>query len=412
MGTSGSWFNRSLLRAVQKVAGDVPVRLAADGLQETQANVKPLRPAIVIRNQRALFRLAWSPDIGFGDGYSNGDIEVEGDLVRLLENLYRTAPQNQGAGLLSRWLDWVQANTLHGSRRNIQHHYDLSNDFYSLWLDREMVYTCAYFPQPDVTLEEAQTAKLDLVCRKLWLRPGETVVEAGCGWGALALHMAKHYGVCVKAFNISREQLGFARERARKEGLASRVEFIEDDFRNISGRYDAFASVGMLEHLGHKNYAELGRVIRRTIGDSGRGFLHFIGRNYPQPFNVWIRKRIFPGAYVPSIQEAMDVLEPQDYSVLHLENLRGHYAKTIEHWLARYEQCYPYVTARFGPAFARAWRLYLAGSVAAFRTGSLQLFQIVFAGSKCATQPWTWAKLHENVPEQAVQEKKWIHAMS
>lgn len=353
MGTSGSWFSRSLLRAVQKVAGDVPVRLAADGPQETQANVKPLRPAIVIRNQRALFKLAWSPDIGFGDGYSNGDIEVEGDLLRLLENLYRTAPQNQGAGLLSRWLDWVQANTLHGSRRNIHHHYDLSNDFYSLWLDREMVYTCAYFPQPDVTLEQAQTAKLDLVCRKLWLRPGETVVEAGCGWGALALHMAKHYGVCVKAFNISREQIGFARERARKEGLASRVEFIEDDFRNISGRYDAFASVGMLEHLGHKNYAELGRVIRRTIGDTGRGFLHFIGRNYPQPFNVWIRKRIFPGAYVPSIQEAMDVLEPQDYSVLHVENLRGHYAKTIEHWLARYEQCYPYVAARFGPAFAR-----------------------------------------------------------
>jgi cyclopropane-fatty-acyl-phospholipid synthase len=409
-----SWFNRHLLRVVQKLAGDVPVRLGDDGPVEKQAHVEPLRPAIVVRRKKALAAIALNPDIGFGDAYSEGQIDVEGDLVRLLENLYH-APK-RSVGLVSRWLDWVQANTLRGSRRNIHHHYDLSNDFYRLWLDRQMVYTCAYFPQPDATLEEAQAAKMDLVCRKLALRPEETVVEAGCGWGALALHMARHYGVRVKAFNISHEQIAFARERAGKEGLASRVEFIEDDFRNISGRFDVFASVGMLEHLGVKNYGELGRVIHRTIGDTGRGLLHFIGRNYPRPFNVWIRKRIFPGAYAPSLQEAMSVLEPQDYSVLHVENLRAHYAKTLEHWLSRFEQSYPAVAERFGPNFARAWRLYLAGSIAAFRVGSLQLLQIVFVGNKCSAQPWTWAGLHDNLAgpsaQQNPQEKKWIHAMS
>jgi cyclopropane-fatty-acyl-phospholipid synthase len=253
---------------------------------------------------------------------------------------------------------------------------------------------------------------MDLVCRKLWLRPDETVVEAGCGWGALALHMARHYGVRVKAFNISHEQIMFARERAQKEGLASRVEFIEDDCRNISGQFDAFASVGMLEHLGPGNYAEFGRVIRRTIGDSGRGLLHFIGRVSPRPFNVWIRKRIFPGAYAPSLLEAMSVLEPQNYSALHVENLRAHYVKTLEHWLTRFEQSYQQVVDRFGTEFARMWRLYLAGSIAAFSTGSLQLFQIVFAGTKCATQPWTWQHLYSHANDEPAQEKKWIHLMS
>jgi cyclopropane-fatty-acyl-phospholipid synthase len=404
MATPG-WFSLSLLRFAQKLAGDVPVRLAGDGPADTSA-----APAIVIRDPHVLRTLLLNPEMGFGDGYSEGQIEVEGDLVRLLENLYRV-PRRASGKVLGRWLDWIQSNTLPGSRRNIHHHYDLSNDFYRLWLDRQMVYTCAYFPTADTTLEDAQTAKMDLVCRKVWLRPEETVVEAGCGWGALALHMARHYGVRVKAFNISREQITFARERARREGLASRVDFIEDDYRNINGRSDVFVSVGMLEHLGYKNYVEFGRMIRRTIGDCGRGLLHFIGRNRPRAFSVWIRKRIFPGAYAPSLGEAMNVFEPQDLSVLHLENLRAHYAKTLEHWLARFEQSYQTVVVQFGSPFARMWRLYLAGSIAAFRVGGLQLFQIVFAGKKCVSAPRVWSELYADGESQA-EEKKWIHAMS
>ena len=201
-----------------------------------------------------------------------------------------------------------------------------------------MVYTCAYFPNQDTSLEEAQEAKFDLVCRKLWLRPGETVVEAGCGWGTLAMYMAEHYGVKVKAFNISHEQIRVAREMAKQKGLSSMVEFVEDDYRNITGRYDAFVSVGMLEHVGREHYPELGQVIQRTIGDQGRGLLHFIGRCRALPFSVWIRKRIFPGAYAPSLRESMEVLEPQRFYVLDVEDLRPHYARTIEHWLGRFEQ--------------------------------------------------------------------------
>jgi cyclopropane-fatty-acyl-phospholipid synthase len=287
----------------------------------------------------------------------------------------------------------------------------LNADFYKLWLDSRMVYTCAYFPTVSTTLEDAQLAKMDLVCRKVQLQPGETVVEAGCGWGSLALHMAKHYGVNVKAFNISGEQIRYARAAAKKEGLSGQVEFIEDDYRNISGKFDAFVSVGMLEHVGRENYREFGKVIHRTIGDSGRGLIHFIGRNRPKAFSAWMRKHIFPGAYIPALREAVEIFEPYEYSVLDVENLRFHYAKTLEHWLARYERSVDRVNEMFGPEFVRAWRLYLAGSIASFRTGQLQLFQIAFAGSARQQIPWTRAYLYEKEASEE-KEPEWIRAAS
>ena len=359
-----------------------------------------------------LLSMVMNPEVGFGDAYASGEIEMEGDLVRSLECVCQSSPRvrNWSWRLLSKWFDWAQANTMRGSSRNIQSHYDLSNDFYRLWLDERMVYTCAYFPTPDASLEDAQEAKLDLVCRKLCLRPDETVVEVGCGWGALAIYMAQHYGVRVKAFNISREQIAWARDWAKRAGVASRVEFVEDDYRNVNGQFDVFVSVGMLEHVGRENYRELGSVIHRCIGDTGRGFLHFIGRNRPQPFSVWIRKRIFPGAYAPSLRESMEVLETYDYSVLDVENLRIHYAKTLEHWLARFESSFDNVVQMRGLEFARMWRLYLAGSVAAFRAGNLQLFQVVFAGKRSPLVVWTREHLYTPLDEESDREL-WTRAM-
>jgi cyclopropane-fatty-acyl-phospholipid synthase len=264
---------------------------------------------------------------------------------------------------------------------------------------------------PDATLEDAQIAKMDHVCRKLRLQPGEKVVEAGCGWGSLALHMARNYGANVRAFNISREQIQFARARAKKEGLDGQVEFIEDDYRNISGGCDAFVSVGMLEHVGVRHYGDLSRVIHRAVGDSGRGLIHFIGRNAPRPFSPWIRKRIFPGAYAPALCEALAIFEPLDFAVLDVENIRLHYALTLQHWLARFEGSLGRVIEMYGEEFARAWRLYLVGSIAGFRTGGLQLFQVVFAAPACRGIPWTRAHLYdeEHIPAKEI---RWFAATS
>jgi cyclopropane-fatty-acyl-phospholipid synthase len=202
--------------------------------------------------------------------------------------------------------------------------------------------------------------------------------------------MAKHRGVSVRAFNVSSEQIDYARRRAQEEGLADRVEFIEDDYRNARGEYDVFVSVGMIEHVGLADYPTLGRVIGRSLTPTGRGLLHFIGRDQPAPLSPWIRKRIFPGAYPPTLREVFEhVLEPQALSVVDVENLRLHYAKTLEHWLQRFNDASDRVEEMFDEIFVRTWRLYLAGSQASFTTGSMQLFQVLFARGGSNAIPWT-----------------------
>jgi cyclopropane-fatty-acyl-phospholipid synthase len=405
-----------LLQQAYKAIGPASIRLLfEDGEELSPPGVSP-KATVVIRDLPTLARMMVDPEVAFGEAYAEGRIDVRGDLVGALASVYEAWPQGRADAslyqkLTSKWMELQQANSFQGSRSNVHSHYDLGNDFYKLWLDTQMVYTCAYFPSPSVTLEQAQEAKLDYICRKLQLQPGERVVEAGCGWGALALHMARNYGVTVKAFNISHEQIVYARKRAAEEGLSDRVEFVEDDCRNISGTFDAFASVGMLEHVSLADYARLGDVIHRCIGDSGRGLLHFIGKSHKGEFSRWIRKRIFPGAYAPTLQEAMTLLEPHDYFVLDVENIRLHYAKTLEHWLERFEKCGDRVSEMYSPWFRRAWRLYLAGSIAAFQAGTLQLFQISFAGPKRQAIPWTRAPLYTEA-KPATEGKTWTHATS
>lgn len=388
-----------MLRALLHAFGDPPVQLAL-------WNGERVGPAeavatLHIPDRPTLMRLCRDPDLQFGELYSIGKIQVEGDLGRLIEVLYQGSA-NPGRNSISalrrvgQWLHRRPANTLHGSRENIHHHYDIGNEFYSLWLGSTMAYTCAYFPTPDATLDQAQHAKMEHVSRKLQLRPGQHVVEAGCGWGGLALYMARHHGVKVTAFNISREQIAFARERAKAEGLEHSVEFVEDDYRNIRGSYDAFVSVGMLEHVGVENYPGLGEVIRGCLKPEGLGLIHTIGRNRWKPMHRWIDRRIFPGANPPSLKQMMDIFEESDFSVLDVENIRLHYAKTLDWWWQLYEESRDQVARMFDENFVRMWRLYLAGSRAAFITGEMQLFQVVFSSGTNNKIPMTREHLYHS----------------
>ena len=388
--SSPNILDRWLAARIQSIIDPAQIRLELwDGSSPYSERGSPIGD-LVMRDRATMIRLLVNPDLSFGESYMAGRLEVRGHLSAITAALTRLTP------LEPRWIDRLaavlsSANTLGRSRSNVHHHYDLGNAFYERWLDRRMVYTCAYFARQEMSLDEAQYAKLDLVCRKLRLRAGESVIEAGCGWGSLALHMARYYGVTVKAFNISREQIAFARERATREGLSNQVEFIDDDYRNVSGEFDAFVSVGMLEHVGRRNLDAVGDVIRRTLRrNSGRGLLHFIGRDVSRPLNAWIRRRIFPGAYTPTLAELTSrILSPAGMSVIDVENLRLHYARTLAAWGSRFAAATEYVRSVYGDEFRRAWELYLAGSEAAFTTGWLQLFQVVFTPRESSPPSWT-----------------------
>ena len=389
------WLARCLLRAL----GNPPVRIFLWSGDEICASDAAPVAGVRFLDRAAFWKVLLDPNFQFGEAYSNGRIEVDGDLTSFLEMIYRArvATRQSGsrvAAALLRKLHRARANTLAGARENIHSHYDLGDEFYKLWLDEEMLYSGAYFSQPALTLEDAQRAKLDYVCRKLWLKPGESVVEVGGGWGALALLLARDYGVTVKSFNILKRQILYARRLAKAQGLDARVEFIEDDYRNITGQFDALLSLGMLEHVGTAHYREFGRMMDRCLRPTGRGLIQSIGQNDPGHWNAWLERRIFPGAYPPTLRQMMDLFEPSSFSILDVENLRLHYATTLRHWLQRFEAAAETVAAMFDRKFVRMWRLYLAGSCAAFTAGSLQLFQVVFTRPGVNEIPWTRSRLY------------------
>ena len=364
---------------------------------ETVGPASGVTASVRIHDRATFWRLLLRPDLEFGNAYSSGRLEVEGELIDAIAPVY-LAPRPQGLFRLLAALHRPRRalNTRSRSRHNVHEHYDLGNDFYSLWLDRELLYTCAYYPSAETTLEQAQRAKMELVCRKLRLRAGQRVVEAGSGWGALALYMAREHGVHVTSYNLSEQQVAYARERAHAEGVAEdRVRFELADYRDIEGEFDAFVSVGMLEHVGVHQYRALGALIAGCLRPGGLALLHTIGRNRPQPLNAWIRRRIFPGAEPPSLGQMNDIWEPNDLSVIDVENLRLHYARTLRDWLERYSASESVVRGMFDEEFVRAWRLYLAGSVAAFETGSLQLFQVVLGRADSNHVPMTRADLYD-----------------
>ncbi len=345
------------------------------------------------RDRGAVLALIRSPSLGFGGCYSKGRIEVHGDFLAFANEITAAVTRKHNSGYygpkLRSLLYALRPNTTVRSKHNVHHHYDLGNDFYKLWLDKRMVYTCAYFDTAEATLAEAQVAKMDHVCRKLKLQPGMKVIDAGCGWGALAMHMAEKYGVDVIAYNNSSEQVAYAREEATERRLDRKVTFVEDDYRTINQRCDAFVSIGMLEHVGLANYKLLGALINRCLKPSGLGLIHSIGRSFPNKTDAWIVKHIFPGGHVPSLGEMMTVFEPYRFSIIDVENLRPHYARTCAAWLQNFESVAGDIEKTYGKPFVRMWRLYLAGSSAGFQSGTLQLYQVLFTPYGNNKVPWT-----------------------
>ena len=361
---------------------------------------------ITFHTPGSLRRLIFGMSVGFGEGYTNGDIEIEGDLQEILALPYTAGLSNPFLKIFTSLSEWVASkknrNTLSGSKRNISHHYDIGNEFYKLWLDKNLQYTCSYFKDTGIDLNTSQVDKMDYVCDKVCLKKGEEVLETGCGWGTLAVHAAKNYGVKVKAYNISKEQVSYARKLSEEEEVEDLVTFFDDDYRNAKGAFDKFISIGMIEHVGKENYKVFTDIIKRTLKQGGKGIVHFIGKVTQKRSDAWVEKHIFPGGYTPTLSEVLSPFEERGLVVRDVENLRLHYARTLDHWAERFEGSIDKVREAFDERFIRMWRLYLNSSSVSFKHGGHALYQIIFTNGLDNTEEITREPLYVSGKEPKV----------
>jgi cyclopropane-fatty-acyl-phospholipid synthase len=275
-----------------------------------------------------------------------------------------------------------QLNPAWRARRNVAHHYDLSESLYRLFLDQDMQYSCAYFADENASIDQAQRAKVRHILSKLDLRAGQRVLDIGCGWGGLALAIARQFDVHVTGITLSQEQLAVARRRAALEGLDQRVSFELADYRAMAGAFERIVSVGMFEHVGPRHYGEFFKTVRRLLTDDGAALLHTIGARVDGGgVNAWMEKYIFPGGYVPTLSETTAAVEKAKLWPTDVEILRLHYAHTLDHWLRRFRQNRAAALDIYDEAFCRMWEFYLAGCAMSFRHGDLMVMQIQLSKS-------------------------------
>jgi cyclopropane-fatty-acyl-phospholipid synthase len=387
------------------VGGELPVRLRAwDGSEAGPADA----PLVELRSPDALRRLLWHPgELGAAQAYVAGELEVHADLEAALVHAFAVGRERgvtgrpspaafahgvrtlRRLGVLGRPPDVPKSQArvrgrLHSQlrdRRAISHHYDLSNEFYALILDPAMAYSCAYYgDDPEQTLESAQRAKLDLVCGKLGLGPGSTLLDVGCGWGSLSLHAAEHLGARVVGVTISAEQKRFVDQRVAERGLGERVEIRLQDYREVPERdhFDAVGSLEMGEHVGERNYPAYVEVLQRSVRPGGRVLVQQMSRNGRHPGGgPFIESFIAPDMHMRPVGETVAYLERGGLEVRDVHGLREHYVRTVAGWLSRFEVHLPELTAMVGEEVVRVWRLYLVGGSLAFRDGRMGVDQIL-----------------------------------
>ncbi len=338
-------------------------------------------------------RLVLSPDLAAGEGYMNATLTVDGDdLHGFLEVAMRNTSTDQQLwwrGLVRRaraavrWL--AQFNPAPRARSNVAHHYDLSGELYDLFLDPDKQYSCGYFRSTDDTLEQAQEQKKAHIAAKLLIQPGMRVLDIGCGWGGMALTLARDYKAQVLGITLSEEQLKIARERAEAEGLSERVEFRLQDYREVTGRFDRVVSIGMFEHVGVPHYRAFFRHVHDLLNEDGVALIHTIGRSEPPgSTNPWMAKYIFPGGYIPAISEAMAAVEKEQLWAADIEIWRLHYAETLRHWEQRFSTNIERARALYDGRFCRMWRFYLVACEQAFRYNWQCVFQFQLARKRDA----------------------------
>jgi cyclopropane-fatty-acyl-phospholipid synthase len=378
-------LNTMFHRFVKK--GTVEI-LDASGNLHVHAGGPGPRVRLKLHDPRLYRSLFLNPELRLGEAYMDGTLTFElGDIRDFLtifainrDNLRSQPLQKNIRRLSKQFRTYFQRNSQSRSRANVEHHYDLSNALYELFLDSDMNYSCGYFRTANDTIEEAQQNKLRHIAAKLALKPGQKVLDIGCGWGGMALFLAEHHDVEVLGVTLSEEQLSLAVQRAKDRGLEHKVRFELCDYRDVKGSFDRIVSVGMFEHVGVTYYEQFFSQIQKLLTEDGAVLLHSIGRKGgPGSTGAWIRKYIFPGGYSPALSETFSAIEKAGLWVTDTEIWRLHYAETLLAWSRRFAAHREQAEALLGARFCRMWEFYLIVSELSFRYGKHMVFQIQMA---------------------------------
>jgi cyclopropane-fatty-acyl-phospholipid synthase len=345
---------------------------------------------LIIHNQATYDRVLTFGALGFCEAYMEGwwD-EANNNLVELTGLFFRNGVYAKALSkatlplimkVITQRLQTVPTQ-IQNSRKNVQSHYDLGNDFYQQFLDRTLTYSCGYQIREADSLEDMQLQKYELICSKLALQPGESLIDIGCGWGGMLIYAAEHYGVLGTGITLSTEQGKLAQDRIEQKGLSDRIKIVMADYREIQGQYDKFVSIGMFEHVGKDSYGTFMSKAKALLKPNGIGVLHTILTEGTERSGAWVDKYIFPGGYIPQLQEIAYAMRAERLTIAHSENLRPHYAETLKRWGINFTKNKAEIRALsplYDDRFLRMWDLYLQTSEASFRDGALQVHQILF----------------------------------
>ncbi|XZI53467.1 class I SAM-dependent methyltransferase [Clostridium perfringens] len=354
---------------------------------------------LIIKNFPSKKELLSDPSVALGEAYMKGDIDIEGDLQKFFESIIRNKDSFMNKNTVFRLASKIKAPSLIKSKKDIAHHYDIGNNFYSLWLDKTMSYSCGYFKNPTDTLYDAQMNKIHHILKKLNLKEGQHLLDIGCGWGYLIIEAAKLYKVKALGITLSEEQFKKAKERIKQEGLEDLVDVQLMDYRNLEKsnlEFDRIVSVGMAEHVGHANLPLFFKNVDSVLKESGLFLLHNITNLVETEGNKWITTYIFPGGYLPTLREELNIAADINFRTLDVESLRLHYMKTLEEWCKNFMNHLDEERDMFDDEFLRMWHLYLATCAAAFHYWDIDIHQILFSKGINNTLPMTRKYLYED----------------
>ncbi|MCL0107434.1 class I SAM-dependent methyltransferase [Peptococcaceae bacterium] len=358
-----------------------------DGEEVVYGNAEP-RFKIIFRKPLSIGDVDFDDLVmTFGEVYMDEVIDFEGELDELIrimnlnEENFKTK-KGLGSKILSASAKVLNTADVKSRRKeNIQHHYDLGDDFFALWLDESMTYSCAYFKSADDSLFDAQMQKVDHTIKKLELKPGNYLLDIGCGWGWLVIRAAQLFDIRALGITLSENQYRMANKRKAELGLSDRVEVKLLDYMDLNKdeyQFDRIVSVGMFEHVGKENIPKYMEKVHELLKPGGVSLLHTIAKQKEGPTNKWIQKYIFPGGYIPTLREIISSLPEYDFHLVHAESLRRHYALTLERWYENFQKHVDKIEEKFGRRFVRMWGLYLRGCAATFRVSGLNIYQLLF----------------------------------